>query len=164
MTIPRKWSDAEPLERVAQLVPRPSSEDPKLGAPRPPSQQRLRQQPPLAGHVPVAVLAPIEPLILALNVFVCHTPAEQADPGGGEFPVVVVTRTVLPAMNLSAGNALASKIPDRFDGRPVEGFTHVHQDAVHIENHKFDCRFYHSFSIASTSRRVCSRVPAVMRT
>ena len=74
------------------------------------------------------------------------------------------SRPVLVVLDLFASDAGAGEVLDGLRDGFAVGFGDVHQHAVHIEyDQQVDSLFQISSSAASR-RRVCSRVPTVMRT
>src|SRR5262249_26036444 len=81
-----------------------------------------------------------------------------------ELPVVVPAALILVVLNLLTRHCDAGEVFDGLGDAFAVAFGDVHQDAIHVE---YDQGLSHWFQISSSAarrRRVCSRVPTVMRT
>ena len=82
----------------------------------------------------------------------------------GEIPVVVKAAAVFVILNPPGGDFDAGEVRRcARDGLPV-GFGDVREHPVHIENKSGLAHFFQTSLRAASSRRVCARVPTVMRT
>ncbi len=81
-----------------------------------------------------------------------------------KLPIVIPAALVFVGLDGFVGNARAGEMLDGLCDRLAVGFGDIHQHAIHIEDQS---RRRHGFQISSNAvnrRRVCSRVPTVMRT
>ncbi len=81
-----------------------------------------------------------------------------------EFPIVVPAALILVFLNLLAPQLDAGEMFDGLRDAFAIALGNVHQDAVHIENDEWFGHWLQISSSAVSRRRVCSRVPTVMRT
>ena len=126
--------DAATFQGMVEFGSGTASEDGQLRAPGEPLEVLAGQEPFFAGHVTRTVIAPIQLDELALYFFVFEFSTERLNPGRGKIPIVVEARLILPVLHLSAGHPLAGKELHGFQGGAMEGATHVHQNAVHVED------------------------------
>ena len=79
----------------------------------------------------------------------------------GKFPIVVEAALVLVILDLRTGDGDTGEMLDSACDAFAVGLGDVYQHAVHVED---DQLASHISSNAASRRRVCSRVPTVMRT
>lgn len=60
--------------------------------------------------------------------------AKGLNPGGGQFPVVVVTGAIFPFVELFVRDTLAGEMLYRLQNRLVKGFVDIDENAVDVED------------------------------
>ena len=120
--------------------------------------------PMLAQDQPVGAVAEEDGLEVVFHGLEGDVEADAVHDVVGEFPIVVPAALILEILNLFARGGDAGEVFHRFRDGLAVAFGDVYQDAIHVED---DERFHAWFQMsvrAATRRRVCSRVPTVMRT
>src|SRR5271156_1958280 len=94
----------------------------------------FREKPSLARHVAASVLAPIQLHESLLDLVLAVIGAQRVYPDVRELPIIVETRAVFPAMQLSSSNSFARKKAHNLKRRPLKRAARVDQNAVHVKD------------------------------
>src|SRR5207245_9637967 len=123
---------------MAQLATRAAGEERELGTPRPALQAPRWHKPSFPPNVaPRSIGSPIDLLKYALHFGIFDFLAERVNPIGREPPIVVVTGTALPLLNMHISEAPPGEVPHRLQNGAVKCAVDVDKNSVQLGDNQF---------------------------
>src|SRR4051812_10953954 len=152
-------------QRVAQFTPRAASEQCQFRTLSPFFQAPPRHEPFFAPDVSArAILPPVKFLKLPLHFSVRHRMPKFRQPVGSELPIVVITRSPLPLLNIGVRHSPSGEMMHRIEDAAMKRAPYVNEHAIDVKDNQLGGELHRSSSMAFSSTRVCFGVPTVTRT